>query len=1075
MPANAPSGHCPACLFRIGLALADAGVGFALDETTAAEKPEVRNPKSEIQKVRYIGDYELLEKIADGGMGIVYQARQVSLNRLVALKMIRAGELATEKEVARFRAEAEAAAHLDHPNIVPIYEVGEDKDRHYFSMKLVEGGSLAERMTKSEIRNPNETRSSKPETGSLARKAASSLVPRHSLDLRHSACVISKVARAVHYAHQRGLLHRDLKPGNILLDPHGEPHVTDFGLAKRVETDSSLTVSGAILGTPSYMAPEQAAGARNVTTASDVYSLGAILYELLTGRPPFHGATALDTLVQVREQEPKPPRAFNTHLDRDLETICLKCLEKDAQRRYRSAEALAEDLDRWLAHEPIQARPATVTARVAKWARRKPVVAALAAGVLLVSLLGVAGIVWQWRAALRARAEAQHSARQAAHDLREAQLAQLQLVVGSRRLGHRLDSLRLIEALATDGPSDELRNLAITALGSTDARDTGVWRELPFEPACPPAFDGPLARVALGMASGSVALYTFPDFQSLTTLRGPAAAVGALQWVNADRWLAACFADGSVALWDIASGRLRFATNGCVGPGYGQRVAVHPRGDFLAMAGTGKTVRLFDLVGGQESEAATLPDAVESLAFSPAGDKVALSFTDRLQVREVPSLKLLADDATDTYCANQIVWEPKGRWFYGAMRGWSILTCYPGFGTKGQLRGFGHDAAAVGLSQSADGSLLLSFGRDNVSLLRHARDTGMALALPSLTGLRFADRGTRFACWQRGRGVGVYEAVPSQELRSLSCAGTFTRQVYFSSQHEASSLLATVSPSHAALFDSVTGETLATVELADASKVCFRTDGTRLITLSRAGVQSWPLARGEDRGDVPWKVGSPTLIAGLGTNFVPEGTVLGGATPRLVAAGSARTVVVDLGDEGVRFELPPPSHSAFPVAATDGSWWVYSQPLPEGTWLSRANAPEQRRQLSHVGGQLALSHDGTRLAVAGFSRVECFSTSDWARLWSVPVELPSQHPAPVAFSQDGRWLAASLRGNAADLLEAGTGHPVARFKPPVTALLCGLSFGHEDAQLLVGTIRGLFVWDLRAIHRELAALGLDWQ
>jgi WD40 repeat protein/tRNA A-37 threonylcarbamoyl transferase component Bud32 len=301
-------------------------------------------PEGELPRVRYFGDYELLEVIARGGMGVVYKARQVSLNRVVALKMILRGELATERDVVRFRAEAEAGANLDYPHIVSIYEVGEHDGQQYYAMRYVEGTSLA--------RHPRS-------------------------DARKEAGQVATIARAVYHAHQHGILHRDLKPSNILVDTAGAPLVADFGLAKRVDADHSLTESGAIVGTPRYMAPEQAAGRKDLTVAVDVYSLGVVLYERLTGQTPFTGGTVLEVLRQARETEPPRPSSVCPGLDRDLETICLKCLEKEPAKRYASAEALQHDLERWLRGEPIRARPTPVVVRVWKWAKRRPAAAAL--------------------------------------------------------------------------------------------------------------------------------------------------------------------------------------------------------------------------------------------------------------------------------------------------------------------------------------------------------------------------------------------------------------------------------------------------------------------------------------------------------------------------------------------------------------------------------------------------------------------------------------------------------------------------------------------------------------------------
>jgi tRNA A-37 threonylcarbamoyl transferase component Bud32 len=334
------------------------------EETTApldaSGGPAVAPPDG----ARRFGDYELQEEVARGGMGVVYKARDVRLNRVVALKMILRGELASPDEVRRFlQVEAQAAGRLDHPHIVPIYEIGEYQGQHYFAMKFVEGGSLAQQ------------------------------VPRFTADRRAAARLLATVARAVHHAHERGILHRDLKPGNVLIDTRGGPHVTDFGLARPIEGGAGLTQSGAVVGTPAYMAPEQARAAKDLTTAVDVYSLGAVLYELLTGRPPFRAATALDTLLQVLEREPPRPSALASHLDRDLETVCLKCLEKDPRRRYPSAAALADDLERWLNGEPIRARPAGPWERARKWAKRRPAAAALVA-VSALALLALLALLW---------------------------------------------------------------------------------------------------------------------------------------------------------------------------------------------------------------------------------------------------------------------------------------------------------------------------------------------------------------------------------------------------------------------------------------------------------------------------------------------------------------------------------------------------------------------------------------------------------------------------------------------------------------------------------------------------------
>src|SRR5579884_3899249 len=369
--------------------------------TTVRPAEPAAEPPAAGARIGYFGDYELLDEIARGGMGVVYRARQHSLRRQVALKMIRAVHTTSPADVRRFQTEAETIAALDHPHIVPIHEVGEFQGQHYFTKKLIDGGNLTQRLD--DVGLPHiDRKTGKDPQGHVWR--AEQIAERQAAIAR----LMIPIAQAVHYAHERGLLHRDLKPANILLDAKGQPHITDFGLVKQLQDDPGLTQSGAIVGTPCYMAPEQASGRREaLTKAADIYSLGAILYELLTGRPPFRGETPLETLRQASEREPIRPGSLNPRVERDLEAICLKCLEKEPSRRYVSGQALAEDLQRFVDHEPINARRPRVGDRLCKWAWRHWHALAIVA-VLWLLLLLLWGIIVV--AKVRAQREAERAA-----------------------------------------------------------------------------------------------------------------------------------------------------------------------------------------------------------------------------------------------------------------------------------------------------------------------------------------------------------------------------------------------------------------------------------------------------------------------------------------------------------------------------------------------------------------------------------------------------------------------------------------------------------------------------------------
>jgi WD40 repeat protein/HEAT repeat protein len=753
---------------------------------SATASPEGAVPP--LSTIKYFGDYELLEEIARGGMGVVYKARQVSLNRVVAVKLILAGEYAGGRDVRRFKAEAEAAANLDHPNILPIYEIGEHQGQQYYSMKLIQGESLAAAL------------------GSARWRA----------DPRAAAHLLATVARAVHFAHQRGILHRDLKPGNILLDAEGTPYVTDFGLAKKVEGDSRLTQSGALVGTPSYMPPEQARGEKRVTTAADVYSLGAVLYEVLTGRPPFRTDSVLDTVLQVIEKEPDHPRAVNPAADRDLSVIALKCLNKDPARRYSSASALADDLERWANGEPMLARPTPTWEKVWKWAQRHPSVASLAMLSVFTTVAGFAAVTMQWRktdtalgdrTVALARADELLGLEQKAREETAAALEQVKQE--QARTQEALDKVkqeqaRTKAALAAERRTAYLSDIALAAnewAGNRPIRAAQLldgcaadlrgweWHHLQRVAHAAEREFGDLrgATLLCGFTSDGKQLLTadpsgirLRDFatgkvvREFTGQQHPVSA-GALRPDGKRALSASAFVFGrnvwEVILWDTATGRpIRTFATDHVGV---SALAFSPDGKWLATAGGG-TVRLWTADGEKEVHRWTLtPEQAGSrgagVAFSPDGKQLAVgaaatvvwNVETRAEVRVLkeesqpafsPDGKLLAtvrrggelvvrDAATgaerwaqsiDAAGLATTAFTPDGKRVAvggvdGAVRTWDVAT-------KTEVQVIrGQQAWVFGLTFSPDGTQLVTSVADPVDALRGHPFFELALAGRSVT------------------------------------------------------------------------------------------------------------------------------------------------------------------------------------------------------------------------------------------------------------------------------------------------------------------------------------------------------
>ncbi len=571
---DAPEGLCLRCLLREGAAL---------------RRPPL--PASPLPK--RFADYEILGELGRGGMGSVYRARQISLGRIVALKIIAGGELASANRADRLRTEAEAAASLDHPNIVSIYEVGAQDGWNFLSMRFVEGPTLGQYM------------GSKP------------------LPFERAARVLATLARAIQHAHERGVLHRDIKPGNVLLDAMGVPHVTDFGLAKFTERQSDLTLTNTVLGTPAYMSPEQAAGrSKEITTATDIYGLGAVLFEMLTGRAPFTGETPMAIARQVIDHEPPRPNAVNSAVPLDLAVICLKCLEKDPSRRYHSAATLAEDLDRWLRHEPIRARPSTPIERLDKLLRRYPAQTGLVLTVLL-ALVVVAVVSSVMSMRLRAAKNQTDAANlRLSKNIRELEFQKAEELAVD---GQPADALAMFARFLRQRPDDTLVASRIISMLSSHSYAFPIGQPLMHQASLATVRFNPKGdRVATASDDGYVKVWDARTSQLQMALKNGVQVTDAHFTADGERVIAVCV-DAKTRVWDAGTGRL-ISELPCVG----SHVSGLPSpSDKRVATILGEEVRLWNRETGQRAGPALEPSAaISNMRFSPDGLWLAIGCAD---------------------------------------------------------------------------------------------------------------------------------------------------------------------------------------------------------------------------------------------------------------------------------------------------------------------------------------------------------------------------------------------------------------------------------------------------------------
>lgn len=1009
----------------------------------------VRLDVPDLLSARDFGDYQLLEELARGGMGVVYKARQRSLHRLVAVKVIRAGQLASPEEVQRFQSEAESAATLDHPNIVPIYEVGQQDGRHYFSMKLIEGGSLTPQL------------------------------PQLRQEPRVAARLMATVARAVHHAHQRGILHRDLKPGNILVDSQGQPHVTDFGLAKRVEEDSNLTHSGFIVGTPAYMAPEQAQGHRRLNTTGDVYSLGAILYQLLTGQPPFAGSTVLQTLRQVLEQEPVRPRRLNPDAPRDLETICLKCLHKDPARRYGSAEALAEELERYLAHEPIRARQSPAWERGWMWAQRRPGIAALSALLLAVAVLGFGLVFWQWQRAedanqrllqtaeeltetatreIQAR-QAEATANQEAHARLEE--ARTHLYFSHVNMAHAewLANRRVsgVEALLDRCPSDQL-GWEWHYLQRLCHRD--LLRLSGPRGDCYAMAYHPTGRyLATSAGDQTVRIWDTVTGKQIHALSGHSAAICSLAFSPDGNQLASASWDQTVRLWEVRSGKHLGTFRGHRGKVWS--VGVSPDGRRLASASDDRTVKLWDVQSGQEVMSLLCQERVWSVAFCPDGQQLAAAAGKVVQVFDLNTQQQRLALTGHTHWVWSVAFSPNGQrlasgsWDHSVkiwdVKGKLLQTCH------------GHTNRVFAVAFSPDGRRLASAGDTSVQLW----DVQTGQREEIVRGFRtwvyqtaFSPDGNRLATFEGYCLARIWDVRAPQDARA-------------SKRHDQPVTGLAVS-SDSRLVASASGKTLLVWEAATGEER-DRREHTREVQRLAFSPVGQLLAWADGKGDI----GVWDLAASASQEFLlrPEGQrgpihslAFDRSGQRLASGGEDQTIRVwDAADGKHLLCLRGHTRAVHALAFhPDGQHLTSAagaraQAVEFKLWDLATGQELASKQLSGTSGSaVTVRRDGQQLATGGYlGLVQTWDTPSASEGEShSPVRTMSQSYTAidrVAFSPDGRRLAGAGLDHVIRIWDPLTGEPALTL--PTTGPVQEVAFSPDGRYLVAASDRTVKVYD----------------
>jgi serine/threonine protein kinase/WD40 repeat protein len=1064
LPEGLFQGLCPRCVARQAEGI--------LAARASASDPSTRNSQPST-KLRYFGDYELLEEIARGGMGVVFKARQLTLNRIVAVKLLLGGRFSHPEFVQRFRIEAQAAANLQHPHIVAIHEVGEHEGQQYFSMDYVEGPNLVQ------------------------------LVRDQPLPPKRAAALLMTIAEAVHYAHQHGIIHRDLKPSNILIDANDQPRVTDFGLAKRLNPDpvgtrcgashfpveeigdaaqrvpTDLTLTGQVLGTPNYMSPEQAGGKRGVVgPLSDVYSLGAVLYLLLTGRAPFAADTLEETLRQVHEIEPASPRLLNPSVPRDVETICVKSLSKEPRRRYPSAQALADDLTRFLNDEPIQARRVSNPEKLWRWCRRKPALAvAIASTVILLLTVVVVSTVSAARLKRVDRARTE--------ELYHSYLEQIRAKRQSVAAGHRQEGLDLIAKATAIRPSLELRNETIATLATLDVRPGRSWHFTKRLDMIPWYFDGKLERYAAVEGTNGIRIRRVSDDSEVTVLRHPIRMLRPLFQLEPlfqanpfspdGRYLAGTFrGERHWVVWEVASGRLVLDDPRCR-----HGMAFSRDGNRLAASHSDGRIALYDLPSGSEIAAVDVGRPFALISLAPAADRVA-GFGEN--ETEVGIWDFATGNETTLTAPERLT---QGDWGPGEL----IAACsatgriHIWNARTGQWQRIieAHDEHAVQVVFNHRGDLLASTSWDGTTRFCNPWTSQLLLIVPGGTQvLQFSLDDRQFALHKRRLGpqsmfefLEIQESPVVQRIHDRFSGGAWTLDCSPDGR-----LLASVQSGEGVrLFDAESGRFLAEFPEDSTRSALFEPGSRSLLTCARDGVSRWPIIPSTEGGTNSIRFGPRQLLVSLNK------MVYGALTPdgRWLAGTSEpdRVWAVDLTDPAHPIALGRQAAVERIAISPDGEW------VASGSWNSysglhvwRIGSRTLEKKIPMSGVHLAASRDGHWLAVTGTLTNEVRALQIWdTRSWTLRHFAPQPaSAAATAFSPDGRLVAFITERCRIQLHETESFRHLATLEAPIRANLTWLRFSPDGTRLAaLEVMHGIQVWNLVKLREELKARGLDWE